>query len=296
MTVRDGRRHHARAQGAGGARDVLLEHAALDAGLDETLLAQIRLIRFDPDEYRLAVAIVASLDDDGYLRASVDEVVTLAGVSAMLARFESVLARVQALDPPGVAARDLGECLRLQLAQHEGEAALLASRIVRDHLSLLARGRLDSLADALSVDLRMVQDAARLIARLDPSPGRGLGSEPVQPRLPDVAVVRAGERWVARLCNDGLARLRVPAAWTQPTTGMSDEDRSFLVQQAERAAAFIRLLKHRGTTLLRVAELIVERQQAFFDRGPDALCPSRCATSLDAPSAELGGRNGRSPC
>lgn len=250
-----------------------LDPAAPPPGLEETLLSQIRLTRFAPDERELALAIVGSLDDDGYLRASFDELVALAGVDATPARFEAVLARVQSFDPPGVAARDLAECVALQLREHEGAIAALAVRMVRDHLLLLARGRIGAIAEALHVDAEQVQEAAHLITRLDPAPGLGFGSGPVRPRVPDVTVVFDGTRWVARLCNDGVKQLRVPDAWRRPPADASDEDRAFLARQAERADAFVRCLAHRSETLLRVAESIVLRQQAFFTDGPAALRP-----------------------
>src|SRR5690606_1452271 len=133
---------------------------------------QLHLSDLSPDEQEIGELLIGNLDVDGYLDGSLDEIANIAAVS--VEAVEAVLRKLQEFDPPGVCARDLRECLLLQLAQ-VGAAASLAARIIRDHLPLLESRRFEKLAKDLGVSVEEVVEASRAIASLEPKPGRNFG-------------------------------------------------------------------------------------------------------------------------
>lgn len=142
------------------------------ASLEDHLIWQLRMSSLDHDEQRIGATIIYNLNDDGYLETPVAELA--AQLETSVERVESVLKRVQRFDPPGVAARDLRECLLVQL-QNLGMEESLGARIVRQHLDLLEKHRYGEIAKALGVDIKMIAEAARGIASLEPKPGRDYG-------------------------------------------------------------------------------------------------------------------------
>lgn len=266
--------------------DGLLGGAAAPAPtLQEHLHEQLRLHRLPPEELRAAAFLIDSLDDNGYLTLSVQEA---AFACAQPERaVERALRVVQGLDPVGVGARSLQECLLLQWAV-VGDGNPLVPRLIADHLDDLAAGRITRIAEALGATPADVQAAADLLRALDPKPGRRFG-RPGDTRyiMPDVVVERVGREYVV-LVNEGpVPRLTINATYRQllRSGGLEDPDaRRFLEGKLHAALWLLRSIEQRRLTLYRVTEAIVRLQRPFFDRGLRHLRP----LTLREVAAEIG--------
>ncbi|MBV8056149.1 MAG: RNA polymerase sigma-54 factor, partial [Deltaproteobacteria bacterium] len=176
------------------------------ASLEDHLIWQLRMSSLDHDEQRIAATIIYNLSDDGYLETPLAELA--AQLETTVEQVESVLKRVQRFDPPGVAARDLRECLLAQL-QNLGMEESLGARIVRQHLDLLEKHRYLEIAKALGVELKMVAEAARSIESLEPKPGRDYGGAAPTYIVPDVYIQKIGDDFVVTLNESAVPRLRL---------------------------------------------------------------------------------------
>src|SRR5258706_569554 len=191
----------------------------------------------------------SSIDQAGYLTLTTDEIAFLANVWPETARVEAVLARVQQLDPPGVAARDLPECLLIQLRQLGCADDSLPSRIVRDHLGLLESRRFDRLARELGVTVEQIGEATKVISMLEPKPGRDFYDGETRYATPDVYVHKVGEEWVVTLNEDGLPRLRGSSVYG-PMLGQGGSEAKGYIQEKIRASAWlIKSIHQRQRTL-----------------------------------------------
>lgn len=241
--------------------------------LQDHLLFQLHLTVGDQDLVRLGGIIIGELDDNGYLRSSIEGLASLAGVS--LESMESALRVIQGFDPAGVGARDLQECLLIQLKMRPGEHAVAAA-IVSSHLHDVERHRFGKITAALGVSLRDVQGAVALIASLEPKPGKNYSSEEPQYITPDVYILKLDGRLVVTLNEDGLPRLRVCRYYQQilskqaPT---SREARGYVEEKMRSALWFIRSIEQRKRTLVKVAESLVKYQRDFFEHGISHLKP-----------------------
>ena len=194
----------------------------------------------------------------------------------------SVLAKVREFDPPGVAASDLSDCLLLQLSRR-GEGNGLAARILRHHLPLLARHRYAEIASLLHVPAEDVTDAARVIATLEPKPGRPFAEADEQGVVPDLFVIPEGEGFVVRLNEEELPRLRVSGEYRGMLAegGSNEELLLYLRDKVRSARVFLRSLDQRRQTLLAIGNSILRRQEEFFRNGPSALKPMTMAVVAD---------------
>jgi RNA polymerase sigma-54 factor len=241
--------------------------------LPDHLMWQLRLSDLSEPEKEIGALIIGSLDQDGYLTLSVDEVAFLANVWPDTARVECVLAIVQQLDPPGVAARDLPECLLLQLSQIGCDANSLPAKIVRDYLSMLESRRFDRLARELGVTIEQIAEAAKVISMLEPKPGRDFGDGETRYVTPDVYVHKVGEEWVVTLNEDGLPRLRVSSFYRQMLGQGASEAKGYIQEKMRAAAWLIKSIHQRQRTLYMVTSSIVKFQMEFLERGVAHLRP-----------------------
>ncbi len=234
-----------------------------------------------PAEIRIIELIAGNLDEDGYLRMSVPELSASFGVSELLV--EKLLAKVRGFEPPGVAAADLTDCLLLQL-ERRGEGNGTAARILRHHLPQLARHRYDEIARDIRVPLADVTAAAKLIATLEPKPGRPFAEAPEQGVVPDLIVIPDGEKFVVRLNEDDLPRLRISQEYKDMLAerGGNEELLLYLRDKIRGARVFMRSLQQRQQTLLAIGNQIVDRQEEFFRRGASGLKPLIMAQIADA--------------
>jgi len=239
--------------------------------LTEHLLWQLQMNAIDPDEQAVTALLIGNMDKDGYLQLQVEEVAFQSGKDFEVV--ERALQRIHELDPPGVGARDLRECLLLQLrAQALGDG--LAARMVRDHLPLLEGKRFDKIAKELDVSVDDVVAAAAHIATLEPKPGRNFGEGDVRYITPDVFVQKVGEEYVVTLNEEGLPRLRVSSYYRQVLGGQGGVDAKKYIQDKMRSAAWlIKSIQQRQRTLFMVTTSIVKFQREFLDRGIAHLKP-----------------------
>jgi RNA polymerase sigma-54 factor len=247
------------------------------AGLHEHLLAQLSLAPLDALAAELAAHLLDAVSDDGYLECWDELQARLcAEYTTTPAQLEQVLRQVQAFDPPGVAARDLRECLILQLRQIRpdtcGRTAALA--LVADHLPLLAQRDAAHIARASDYPLETVLGALALIRSLQPHPGRPFQRHEDDYIAPDVYVRKREGRWQVSLNPEHTPHLRVNKTY-QGMIRRADNssDQLMLKQHLQEARYFISSLEARNETLLRVAQCIVEEQRAFMEYGHEAMRP-----------------------
>lgn len=240
--------------------------------LQDYLRWQADMTHFSPDERNMAELIIDAIDERGYLAESLEELAVNMNVQedALLA----VLLRVQDFDPPGVGARDLSECLLLQLKQmvEGGAPALLAQRIVKDHLQALARHDYPRLCAALGVDEEALRAAMALISALNPKPGEEVGAESTEYVIPDVIVRWTGKRLRVDLNPEAMPKLRINRRYAGMAGG-KDAAHKYIQDQLNEARWFIKSLQSRQDTILKVARAIVERQKDFFASGPESMRP-----------------------
>jgi RNA polymerase sigma-54 factor len=220
----------------------------------------------------IADDIIGNLDESGYLTATLEEL-TQAGNYSM-EDVEEALAMIQELDPPGVAARTLEECLSLQLKVLDPQNTL-ARQIVSEHLKLLQNNQHKELARAVNRPIELVKRAVDVIKRLDPKPG--LRYNKIEPRLvePDVQFVKSEGEWRAIMNDDGVPQLRLSPIYRR-LLARDAADRDVRTYVKERFTAAIQLMKNieqRKHTIVRVCQSILRRQQDFLDYGADHLKP-----------------------
>jgi RNA polymerase sigma-54 factor len=232
--------------------------------LAEHLLEQLRHAACDGTVRTAAEAIIGNLDDNGYLRAELGEIASATGTATgTVAR---ALALVQGFEPTGVAARDLRECLGLQL-RADPAADPIAIVIVEHHCEALGHRRYQHLARALDAPLPRILAAAERIRQLDPKPGRAFGGADARPVVPEVTVERFGDGYVVILKDQGLPGLRLARGCCGLRAHLSAEERRFVAERRQGARWFVEAIERRRQTIRRVVETVVRVQRDFFDRG-----------------------------
>lgn len=244
--------------------------------LSEHLRGQLMISQMGSRDRALAHMIIDSLDDDGYFKYSFEELAALvpAEHDVRAEDFNAALRLVQALDPVGVGARNLEECLELQLAALEPGAAGrdCALRIVRGHhLQLLGNREWARLQHAVGCDEATLHTARALIRKLDPKPGHRFGAPEARYVVPDVIVKKVRERWVASINPASLPRVRLNRAYADAI--QSRGSNQSLSRQLQEARWLLRSIEQRFATIQRVADAIVARQRGFFEYGEVAMKP-----------------------
>jgi RNA polymerase sigma-54 factor len=272
---------HAAGVGSGRSREddderrAILENTLTKrADLVDHLMWQLRMSSLSDPERELGALIVGCLTPDGYLALQIDEIAFLADLWPHTESVDVVLRHVQSCDPPGVASRDLRECLLTQLRQLGLPCDSLPARIVRDHLKLLEGHRFDRLARELGVPLDEVAEAARVISVLEPKPGRDYNDGDVRYVTPDVHVQKVGDEFVVTLNEDGLPKLRVSRFYRKMLgTDGSSEAKGYIQERMRAAAWLIKSIHQRQRTLYMVTSSIVKFQREFLEHGVSQLRP-----------------------
>ena len=249
--------------------------------LREYLLWQLDLTRMSARDAAIGAAIIDVLNDDGYLTEPLEDVrLSLADSDAAPEADEmyAVLHRIQGFDPPGIAARDLKECLLLQLRQADKGTSghALATALVTSHLESVAAREHERLRRLLGVSRPELDAALELILRLNPRPGVAIAGNPVDYVLPDVLVNRRSGTWTVELNPDAVPKVRVNAAYAAALRRGDPASAAMpgsLAQQLQEARWLVRSIRMRNETLLRVAQSIVRKQSAFLERGDEAMQP-----------------------
>jgi len=252
---------------------------------EETLAAhlenQFGRLALDPVQRRIVSLLIGNLDENGYLAATPEEVADEAG--AETAEAIEMLRVLQTMDPPGVGARDLSECLSLQL-DRLGEGQSPAKRIVREHLDLLGRKKFHDIASALGVTQEQVREAGALIAGLNPKPGRAFAGEAAQVLAPDVIIEKVGDDYVVSLVRDNVPHLRISRTYRDllGESGGAPEVRGYLRDKIRGGKFLIKSIQQRQQTISAIAREIAARQRPFLEEGVAALVPMTMAQVAEA--------------
>jgi RNA polymerase sigma-54 factor len=243
------------------------------SSLSDHLEWQLSVKSDDPVFREIGDAIIGNLNDDGYLVASVDEIAHMGGWD--LEAVENALTQLQQFDPVGVAARDLRECLTLQL-HHLGLQGTPTERIVIEHLRLLQNHQLPELSRRLGLPMDELKEHVEIIRHLDPKPGSRFNPTPSQYVIPDVYVVKVEGAYVAMLNEEGLPQLRISPVYRRlldKNGGSSDETRAYVKEKFRSALWLIKSVDQRQKTIHKVATSIINFQSEFLDHGIEHLRP-----------------------
>jgi RNA polymerase sigma-54 factor len=243
--------------------------------LRDHLLWQLRLERLSPRDFVIGQAIVDAINEDGYLTASLDTICQAVAPEHVVTiqEVEAVLAVVQQLDPAGVCARSLAECLLLQLAVLEADTPglELARRLAAEHLELLAARQYAALRRRLRASEEELDQAIALVRAMQPRPGAAIQRSAAEYVVPDVFVRKIGSQWVVEVNPWAAPRIRVNQSYAGAIGRGAGH--SVLRAQLQEARWLVRSLEIRNETLLKVATRIVERQREFLDHGDEAMKP-----------------------
>ena len=246
--------------------------------LPQYLMWQMKLSPLSKNEIKVGIQIIGNLDQNGYLCATVAEIASLENVSEEYA--ESVLQKIQELDPPGIAARNLQECLLIQARMMGAKRNPIVEAIIRDHLKDLELKNYLNIARKLKVPIREVEKAVLLISNMDPRPGSVYAEEKIQTIIPDVYVVKAGDEYKIIVNDDGLPRLRISNFYREIMAGLTDQNnreqengKKYIREKVQAATWLIKSIQQRQKTICKVAESIVKFQKDFFDKGINCLKP-----------------------
>ena len=273
---------------------------ALTQSLQDSLRLQLGCQKLSEDEYRFGEAVIERISDDGYLQDHMEEIAAQTGAS--LEQLEGALKLVQNCDPPGIGARDLRECLMLQLERilqdgtsistqpcamqlgqsiepNTREASAIAEnfayRILRDHFQLFASGRLNALAKAIGASEEEVRAACELLKRLEPKPGRSFAGELPPCVIPDLLIRQRERHYDVELSDQDIPNVSVNRQYYRmlkdPTTPADAKD--FLSEKFRKASWLIRAIEERKSTILSIGRCLISLQREFLEQGPQALKP-----------------------
>jgi RNA polymerase sigma-54 factor len=241
--------------------------------LTEHLLQQLLMNSPTARDEKIGCLIAGSLNKDGYLTVSIDEISEMSDCEPE--EVERVLSLMQSFDPPGVCARDLRECLLLQI-DRSGTKDTLAGDIISNHLEHLGKKDFKSIAKALGVKPEEVISAARAITALEPRPGRQFGGEPPQYIVPDIFVFKVKDEFAISLNSSGLPLLRISSFFKEALKNgkkITGEANDYLREKLRSARWLIRSIHERQRTIYRVMESILKFQRGFFEKGVSHLKP-----------------------
>jgi len=271
--------------GRGGGMDLsddgLEEILAREKTLAEHLHDQLAVAGLDPAERAVAAALIDAVDEGGYLRADLQEIAERLGCA--FERLEAVLGTLQGFEPTGVFARDVRECLALQLKERDRFDPAMAALL--DNLDLLARRDMAGLRKACGVDEDDLREMIAELRALTPRPGAAFGGEPAQPVAPDVFVREGpGGLWHVELNGDTLPRVLIDRRYHARVSGSArtDQERAFVSDCLASANWLVKSLDQRAKTILKVASEIVRQQDGFLAFGVEHLRPLNLKTVADA--------------
>ncbi|MBN1879596.1 RNA polymerase factor sigma-54 [bacterium] len=240
--------------------------------LAEHLMWQLSLTKVSKELQDVAVKLIGNLNDDGYLSISIEEMAERCRVA--IPDVEQALQIIQEFDPVGVGARNLEECLLIQVRQAEFDHHRLAETIIREHLARVERNSFKEIAKILDVDIQEVLDALDFIRTLEPKPGRSFSSSVTQYIQPDVYIYKIDDEYRIVLNEQGLPKLRINKLYQHFRDSKADQEtRQYVEQKFRNALWLIKSVEQRQRTIYRVAESILKFQRAFFERGIHELRP-----------------------
>ena len=254
-----------------------IENTLSSAGsLSDHVMWQLSLQTEDELMREIGAAIIGNLDDDGYLVASVEEIAAMG--EWLVTDVERALQHVQTFDPIGVAARDLQECLSLQI-RHLGLEGTPTEKIVSDHLRLLQNHQVPEIARRMGMQIEDLKEHIEIIRNLDPKPGSRYNPQQSQYVIPDVYVVKVEDQYVAMLNEEGLPQLRISPTYRRlldknvAGTVENNETRAYVKDKFRSALWLIKSVDQRQKTIQKVANSIINFQREFLDHGIEYLRP-----------------------
>ncbi len=244
------------------------------SSLSDHLAWQLRMQTSEPLMVEIGLAIVGNLDDDGYLVASFDELAAMGPWN--VSDVDMALKLVQSFDPVGVAARDLQECLQIQI-RHANLEGTPADRIVTDHLRLLQNHQVPEIARKLGLTIDEMKEHIEVIRHLDPKPGSRYNPNQSQYVIPDVYVLKVEDEYVAVLNEDGLPQMRISPVYKRlldkTAADNTAETRAYVKDKFKSALWLIKSVEQRQKTIQKVANSIINFQRDFLDHGIEHLRP-----------------------
>ena len=245
--------------------------------LQDYLMWQVELTPFSDTDRAIATSIVDAVDATGYLTVPLEDILESMGDEEIdIDEVEAVLKRIQRFDPVGVAAKDLRDCLLIQLSQFDKTTPWLeeARLIISDHLDLLANHDFRTLMRVTRLKEDVLKEAVNLIQSLDPRPGQSIQTGEPEYVIPDVLVRKHNGHWTVELNSDSIPRLQINQHYASMcNNARNDGDSQFIRSNLQDAKWLIKSLESRNDTLLRVSRCIVEQQQAFFEQGEEYMKP-----------------------
>ncbi|HEX5037424.1 MAG TPA: RNA polymerase factor sigma-54 [bacterium] len=271
--------YNAAESGGGESRDFSDEPppyenlAPTGTSLQDHLLWQIHMAAFPLDEIEVAEELIGEIDDDGYMKSSLPDLAQKLGVSVF--QIESTLSRIQEMDPPGVGARDLKECLKIQIKPFDQREKTLLESLIDHHLEDLERKNYPAILKNMKITMERLRELSHIISTLEPKPGRPFGSERPQYIIPDVFVEKVGTEYIVFLNDDGLPKLQVSNFYRNALyqKEMPSNAKEYIQDKLRSALWLIRSIHQRQRTLYRVTTSIVKFQKDFLENGVSALRP-----------------------
>ena len=261
--------------------------------LVDQLYEQLGLSDFSVEDREVAEYIIGNFDDRGYVSCSLEELA--ADLEIEVEEIEKILLVIQTFDPPGVGARDLRECLMIQLALQKDPLSELALQVVRDHMEDLTRRRLTRITRALGISNEVLKEVLGVIELLQPNPGSPSSSDynglltldtEVSYITPDLIVEKVGDDWVVSLADGSMPSLKINSTYTEllktPRSNGKSEVKEFVSKKLNDARWLINAIQQRRTTMLKVANYLVTAQMSFFEEGPTHLKPMVLQDVADA--------------
>ncbi|MFZ4808130.1 MAG: RNA polymerase factor sigma-54 [Hyphomicrobiaceae bacterium] len=270
-----------RGQGGDGEGSNIESYVSAEPTLKDHLTEQMALLLSDPVERFISAYLVDLVDEAGYLRASTPDIAAKLGTAE--ATVEAVVAKMQTLDPPGVCARSLSECLALQLKERNRYDEVIARLL--DNLDLLGSHNMAGLRRAVGVDLDELSEMISELKALNPKPGLRFGRVEIEPVVPDVIVRAASDGgWIVELNSETLPRVLVNRSYYArvSTNSRSADDKGYLLECLQTANWLVKSLDQRARTILKVAEEIIRQQDGFLMYGVQHLRPLNLKTVADA--------------
>lgn len=240
----------------------------------EQLTSQLRIATDDDKTLMIGDYLIGSLDESGYLTCTLEEAANTFGVS--IEEVERVLKIIQTFDPPGVGARNLQECLLIQL-EARGLGDSLAATIIRDHFDDFKQKKYLEISKKMRIPIQEVQNQCKSISTLDPKPGLEIAAEEPRYVIPDLIVEKVEGKYVVYLNDRNIPRLRISQAYQSELLKEGKdgdrETREFIQSKLKSARWLIQTIEQRRRTMVKVMECIVEKQKEFFEKGTAYLKP-----------------------
>ena len=263
-------------------RQFLFDSIAVQETLQQNLLGQLNQTALNTGDRKTAELIIGNIDDNGFLQSTAEEMTLNSGIPKE--DFERMLALIQSFYPPGVGARDLRECLLIQL-KREGKESSLEYKVVSEHMDDLGRRRFPEIARRMGISVDEVQKAADNIGRLNPRPGQVFAASPQNYVLPDVTVEKVDGEYQIILNNEQIPHLRISNLYKDIIASgntQSSEVKDYIRDKIRSGKFLIRSIHQRQQTISNIAQQIVARQRDFLEHGPSQLKPMTMKEVADA--------------